>query len=57
MGRNIEKAIMDFIVNYYSSLGFNEIFSAHFPTVKNKPVLSFYEDLGFKVLDEDQGNK
>ena len=57
MGRDIEKAIMNFIVNYYSALGFDEICSAYFPTVKNKPVLRFYEDLGFKILNEDQGNK
>ena len=57
MGRNIEKAIMNFIVNYYSALGFDEICSAHFPTVKNKPVRVFYEDLGFKISNEDQGNK
>jgi FkbH-like protein len=57
MGRDIEKAIMNFIVNYYSALGFDEICSAYFPTVKNKPVLRFYENLGFTILNEDQGNK
>lgn len=57
MGRNIEKAIMNYIVDYYSNLGFNEIFSTYFPTVKNKPVLEMYEDFGFEILNEDEGKK
>ena len=57
MGRNIEKAIMNFIIDYYSNLGFKEIFSAYFPTVKNKPVLKLYEGFGFEIKKSDEDKK
>ena len=57
MGRNIEKAIMNFIIDYYSNLGFKEIFSAYFPTVKNKPVLKLYEGFGFEIKKADEDKK
>ena len=50
MGRNIEKAIMNYLITYYCNRDFQEITGAYFPTIKNKPVLTFYENSGFKLL-------
>lgn len=57
MGRNIEKAIMNYLVETYKQKGFSEITAAYFPTVKNIPVTSFYEDSGFHLIKEDVNNK
>ena len=50
MGRNIEKAIMNYLITYYCNRDFQEINGSYFPTIKNKPVLTFYENSGFKLL-------
>jgi FkbH-like protein len=57
MGRNIEKAIMNHLIKRYQDKGFTEFTAAYFPTLKNKPVLSFYEDSGFEIIRENDNNK
>ena len=57
MGRNIEKAIMNYLFTYYCNRGCQEITGSYFPTIKNKPVLTFYENSGFKLLKEENENK
>jgi predicted enzyme involved in methoxymalonyl-ACP biosynthesis len=57
MGRNIEKAILNHLIKKYQDKGFTEFTAAYFPTLKNKPVLSFYEESGFKTIKEENNNK
>ncbi len=57
MGRNIEKAIMNYFVNKCKQNGVDEITAAFFPTIKNKPVSHFYEDSGFQIVKEVAYNK
>jgi FkbH-like protein len=57
MGRNIEQALMNFLITTYEKKGFDIIESAYYPTIKNKPVINFYENSGFEVLNHNQENK
>ena len=57
MGRNIEMAIMNYLIAYFRNRGFKEVIGTYFPTIKNKPVLTFYEKSGFKLLKEENENK
>lgn len=57
MGRNIEKAIMNFLVDKYIQNNIEEITATFFPTIKNKPVANFYEGSNYKFEKEENGNK
>jgi FkbH-like protein len=57
MGRNIEKAIMNQIIDIYLNKGFTEVRSVYFSTIKNKPVISFYENSGFNLLKKENEDK
>ena len=57
MGRNIEKAIMNFLISKYKQIDIKEVTAAFFPTIKNKPVLNFYEESNFSIEKEENGNK
>ena len=57
MGRNIERVIMDSLVSLLGEWGCKRIESAYIPTQKNKPVADFYNQCGFKVVEEKDGTK
>ncbi len=57
MGRNIEKAIMNFLIDKYKKNDIEEITGAFFPTIKNIPVANFYEQSYFRLEKEINGNK
>ena len=54
MGRNIEKVILDSLVEKYRKVGFKDINTTFIPTKKNAPSASFFPDAGFSCL-EDSG--
>ena len=57
MGRNIEFAFMDYIIEFLKSKGCEEV-TAHFiPTMKNKPVSDFYDKVGLPVEEKVDGTK
>jgi FkbH-like protein len=51
MGRNVEKAIVAFAVQYCAGLGLKELRAKYLPTPKNKPCLKFWMSSGF-LFDE-----
>jgi FkbH-like protein len=51
MGRNVEKAIVAFAVQYCSGVGLKELRAKYLPTSKNKPCLKFWLSSGF-LFDE-----
>ena len=57
MGRNIEYAIMNNLVNTFKQKGVKKIEAAYFPTIKNIPVSNFYEESGFLLVKQEEGNK
>lgn len=57
MGRNIEKTIMDYVIDLLISDGIKVVTSKYSPTKKNLPVKNLYEDFNFKVIKEDNGIK
>lgn len=57
MGRNIELAIMNYLIYNYQHIGFKKIQSIYFPTAKNLPVCNFYEDSGFGVVKQGKDIK
>ncbi|SHJ67044.1 HAD-IIIC family phosphatase [Paramaledivibacter caminithermalis] len=58
MGRFIEEQIIDFIEDKYKRKGYEKIISYYYPTRKNKPVETLFEDLGYILVDKDKyGNK
>jgi len=57
MGRNIEKAIMDVIIKECDNRKFNRVSAKYLKTEKNTPVCKLYEEFGFTLLSDDNGNK
>jgi|WetSurMetagenome_2_1015567.scaffolds.fasta_scaffold33142_3 FkbH-like protein len=57
MGRNIEYAIMNYLVKTYEQRGFKIIESAYFPTIKNIPVTNFYDESGFFLVKQEETKK
>jgi len=57
MGRTIEYAIMNYIVNYFCEAGIHFIEAEYRETAKNKPVSEFYEHCGFKIIESKQNKK
>jgi FkbH-like protein len=51
IGRNIEYKFMDFILRDLVSRGFSKLTACYVPTFKNSQVESFYEKIGFNLLD------
>jgi FkbH-like protein len=50
MGRNIEKVILDYLVEEYKTAGFKNISAVFIPTKKNAPAASFYPEAGFSSV-------
>jgi len=57
MGRYIEDQIIDYIENDLKENGVKIIKAMYKPTKKNKPVLNFYDRLGYKIINESNGEK
>lgn len=57
MGRNVEYAIMNYIMNHYKKRNFELIKAAYFSTEKNKPVSCFYRDTGFDLISQEGVNE
>lgn len=57
MGRNIEKAIMDVIIKECGNRKINRVSAKYLKTEKNTPVCKLYEEFGFTLLSDDNGNK
>lgn len=56
LGRGIEYAFMDYIVEQERNYGQIVLFGKYVPSAKNKQVENFYSDLGFECLDiSDKG--
>jgi len=52
IGRNIEFAFMDFLIQKLLEQNFKTIYAEYIPTNKNSQVESFYDNLGFTVLEK-----
>lgn len=57
MGRNIEYAIMNYLIDIYKLGGVKTIEAEYFPTLKNIPASNFYEDSGFSIVMQEKGYK
>lgn len=57
MGRTIEYAIMNYIVNNLCEAGMHFIEAEYRETAKNKPVSEFYEHCGFKIIETKKNKK
>ncbi len=56
--RNMEFAMMDELVAQAQAQGLTTIYGYYYPTLKNKMVKEFYEEMGFTLIEEDEkGNK
>jgi len=57
MGRGIETAVMNVLKNKYLVAGaFEKIIAMYIPTKKNIPVLDFFNEQGFTVLNHHEDN-
>jgi FkbH-like protein len=57
MGRHLEYAFFDFIVNYLKTQGIKTMKVEYYETQKNKPVLEFCEKLNFRLIPSKDANK
>lgn len=57
MGRNIEKAIMNYLIEILKKIGINKVVAHYIPTKKNIPVKELYEGFGFAVKLEQEDSK
>ena len=57
MGRNIEFAFVDFLMEFLKGHGCTSVSAQYLPTQKNKPVSDFFEKCGFPVVSENDGVK
>ena len=55
--RDMEKAMLDMLVEKAKEANIKEIIGYYYPTQKNKMVKDFYKDQGFtKISEDDEGN-
>ena len=52
--RDMEKAMLDMLVEKSKEANIKEIIGYYYPTAKNKMVKDFYQDQGFTKLTEDE---
>ena len=57
LGRNIELALFDEIVNWLKSIKIQKIVSLFIKTNKNSQVENFYENLGFQLISQSESKK
>jgi FkbH-like protein len=54
LGRKVENAVLDHIVEHARSAGIRKLVGIYRPTDRNKLVADHYEKLGFAKIDEDE---
>lgn len=57
IGRNIEFAFMDFIIDYLIGNKYESVSALYVPTKKNAQVDNFYDGLGYNLLSTDNDSK
>ena len=57
MGRNIEFAFMDYIMDFLKNKGCDTVSAQYLPTMKNKPVADFYDKAGISMIEESEEAK
>lgn len=57
MGRDIEKVVLSKIMDSLREKGFDVLYSKYIKTLKNKPVETLYEDLGFEIVSSSDEEK
>jgi len=57
IGRNIEYAFIDYIMKWLKKESYQHIYSEYISTKKNSQVISFYDDLGFILLRDEENEK
>jgi predicted enzyme involved in methoxymalonyl-ACP biosynthesis len=57
LGRGVEKAMLDLLVQEVSNKGGKKLIGEYLPTAKNGMVRNHYADLGFEALDSDSSGK
>ena len=57
MGKNVEYVFMDYVMEFLKDMGCDIIYAYYTPTIKNKPVLDFYDKVGFSKVEESDGIK
>jgi FkbH-like protein len=55
LGRGVEQAMLDLLVQEASKKGVKRLIGQYYPTAKNNMVKNHYPDLGFEPLDSDSG--
>ena len=51
LGKGIEFAFLNYILNLLKNSGYNWVYSTYIPTAKNSQVADFYDKLDFKVME------
>ena len=57
IGRNIEHAFLNYVIDDHKKEGFSNIKSSYVKSQKNQQVNSFYEELGFKIETNTEERK
>jgi FkbH-like protein len=57
IGRNIEFVFVNHIIKDLASKGYQTLSAAFIPTKKNAQVENFYDNVGFKIIENKDGNK
>lgn len=57
MGRNIEYGLIDYVEKDLIRCGYDSLYASYIPTQKNRPVAGFYENLGYELEEEKDGEK
>ncbi|HKH47017.1 MAG TPA: HAD-IIIC family phosphatase [Thermoanaerobaculia bacterium] len=57
MGRGIETALTNHLKSRLEANGARELRARYLPTAKNKPVESFYEEQGFRLVEAGEGGE
>lgn len=57
MGRDIEKAIMNYFISKCKQKGIKSIKATYIPTSKNIPVNDFYAESGFDIVNQEEEYK
>jgi FkbH-like protein len=51
LGRNIEYAFLDYVINHVKNFGYQALMASYSPTAKNKQTEKFYANIGFECID------
>jgi len=56
LGRGVEQAMLDLLVQESEKKGVQRLIGQYFPTAKNGMVKNHYADLGFEPMDSDSAD-